>query len=211
MARNWVLDQLQTLLATPQDVLRFTNNVIGCQCSDEALKRVQVYFAYRPLLQCFLKESLRLKRCPHLTWIERTVNSKLGLPQSLQWPRNKKGYLRHPKSWTRKFLLKIYPKEHIHSLLFLRKLVFVEYEAVVNMPGQTFFLIKAGLTPFSHTQIERAYVCGDLLTQICGYNRFWLITITRPKMAVGLDKIDKAISWHELRVQNGHNRKDSTD
>ncbi|MDL1970585.1 MAG: hypothetical protein LWW94_06365 [Candidatus Desulfofervidaceae bacterium] len=211
MAKSWILEQLQTLLATPQDLIKFAHTIIGCQCSDEVLKEARVYFAYRPLLDYFLKESSRLKRCPHLTQIEQTVNLELGLPQDLQWPRNKKGYLRHPKSWTRKFLIKNYPEKYIPSLLFLRKLVFVEYEAVVDVPERAFFLIKASPTPFSYTQIEKAYVCGNLLTHICCYNRFRLITITRPKMAVGLDKIDRAISWHELGVKDGHCRESSTN
>jgi hypothetical protein len=74
----------------------------------------------------------RLKHVPRITAMERIANAYLGLPEDLKWPRNKKGHLRHPKSWTKKFLRKHYSEEYIQSLSFLRKLVFVEYEAVID-------------------------------------------------------------------------------
>ena len=130
--------------------------------------------------------------------MERIANAYLGLPEDLKWPRNKKGHLRHPKSWTKKFLRKHYSEEYLQPLSFLRKLVFVEYEVVIDIPKHAFFFIKAAQVPFSLVQIERAYACAELLKRLCQYDRFRLLTITTPRMAVGLDKIDKAIFWPEL-------------
>jgi len=205
------IERLKSILWSPQAVINFLRQVAGYQCPEEVLKKAKLTFASRPLLNYFLEMARRLKHVPRITAMERIANGYLGLPEDLKWPRNKKGHLRHPKSWTKKFLRKHYSEEYLPSLSFLRKLVFVEYEAVIDVPKRAFFLIKAAQVPFSLVQIEKAYASAELLRRLCQYDRFRLLTITDPRMAVGLDKIDKAISWHELGEKGGHLVKASGD
>ncbi len=205
------VERLKSILHSPQAVINFLRQVAGCQCPQEVLRKAKITFVARPLLNYFLEMAKRLKHVPRLTEMERITNVYLGLPEDLKWPRNKRGYLRHPKSWTKKFLRKHYTEEYVQTLSFLRKLVFVEYEVVIDVPKRAFFFIKAAQVPFSLTQIEKAYACAELLRRLCQYDRFRLLTITTPRMAVGLDKIDKAISWQELGEKGGYLVKASTD
>jgi hypothetical protein len=192
------VERLKSILNSPQAVANFLYQVANYQCSEEMLKKIRLTFSSRPLLNYFLEMAKKLKHMPRITEMERMTNLYLGLPEDLKWPRNKKGHLRHPKSWTRKFLRKHYSEEYLQPLSFLRKLVFVEYEVVIDIPKHAFFFIKAAQVPFSLVQIEKAYACAELLKRLCQYDRFRLLTITTPRMAVGLDKIDKAIFWPEL-------------
>ncbi len=197
---SYQIARLQAILSN-LGIRAFLNKFVGCQCPEEVLAQAKVCYKNRPLLNYFLNEAKKLKHVPYLTELEQEVNAYLKLPLDLKWPRNKKGHLRHPKSWTRKFLAKVYPEEYIPVLSYLRKLVFVEYEAVIEVPKRAFFFIKAAQAPFPDAQIDRAYACGELLTRLHRYHRFRLITITTPKTVVKLDKIDKALSWQELEYR----------
>ncbi|HDD43424.1 MAG TPA: hypothetical protein ENG63_00980 [Candidatus Desulfofervidus auxilii] len=188
--KDWVLSRLEKLFTTPKSIVYFVHNFIGYY-SEEKLLKSKIYFSYKPLLTFFFQTKINKET------IQR-VNSYLGLPDDLPWPYNRKGKLRHPKSWTKKFLKKHYPEIYLPPLLWLRKLVFVEFETIIDVPNHIFFLIKAAPAPFSSAQIEKAYACGELLKKVTKYDEFQLITITTPRMVAPLEKIHKALSWKDL-------------
>jgi len=206
LTESWILSKLQKLLANSTAIKNFVR-IIGCQCPEDVLNKASVYFEFRPLLQYFLKTT----QSDQIVFRERRLNQYLGLPMNLSWPRNKKGHLRHPKSWTKKFLKKFYSDDYVCRFLWMRKLVFVKYEAVIDVPKRAFFLIKATQAPFSAVQIEKAYACGRFLKTIFQYNRFRLITITTPSMVDYQDKIDKALSWQDLGVECEYSSQNTTN
>jgi len=190
--KNDVFFNLKRLLATKELVIYFIQKILGCEYEGKVLAKSQLHFNYRPLFTLFLQTEIDNKN------MLKIINQHLGLPEDISWPRNRKGRLRHPKSWTRKFLKKHYPENFISTFIWLRKLIFVHFEAMIDIPQNVFFLIKARKIPFSLSQIERAYTCGELLKKIKKYNTFKLITITTPKMVAPKEKVFKALDWQDL-------------
>jgi hypothetical protein len=204
-AKDRLVKVLAAIFLNPADRDRngariFIQDFLGCRCPDDVVKEARIAFFLRPL-GSYLEQKIAQSGQSHsLIPLEQELNSLIGLPKTLKWPRRHSGEIIPPFLWRRP-ALEAMTESHAHQkrLARLRGMSKTAIDAVLEVPGRAFFfLVTRDKTKPKKTTLLWQYESGQLLYKIMRYNRCRLFTISHRDEPKIIPQIDRALTWQGL-------------